>query len=315
MTSYHPIMDQWTDRLAPQLRALVELAAQDGHMTQAAAALGVPQSSMSRRIHALEAELNVPLLIRDGRIVRLTAAAERLAGRLREPLRQLDLVIDDVTGDADPDHGTVRFGFPLTMGSGRVPDLLAEFRHRHPGIKVLLKQAHGSALSADLLAGNLDLALVIPAPERLRHVRIGTQKIQVVVPDDHLFATVQQIRLADLEHETFIANPPSYNLRHLTESWCREAGYTPDIAFEVTEFATIRELIHRGLGIALLPHDERLPPGLTELPLAGAQYRRDVTLAWSATAEAPPTRRLSSFLLDRLARTTPHPAAPDQTEH
>ncbi|MGW0172530.1 LysR family transcriptional regulator [Rhodococcus sp. NPDC003322] len=294
-------MDQWTIRLAPQLRALVELAAHDGHMTQAAAALDVPQSSMSRRIHALEEELRVPLLIHDGRIVRLTDSAERLARQVREPLRQLDLAIDEVTGQADPDHGTVRFGFPLTMGSGRIPDLLAAFRHHHPGIRVLLKQAHGSALSADLLAGELDLAIVIPAPERLNHVRIGTQQIQVVVPDNHRLATARHVQLSDLKNETFIANPPSYNLRQLTESWCHEQGFVPDIAFEVTEFATIRELINRGLGIALLPHDERIPQGLTELPLTGSRYRRDVTLAWGATTEAPPTQRLSSFLLRHFA--------------
>ncbi|MFC9982862.1 LysR family transcriptional regulator [Gordonia sp. NPDC127522] len=291
-------MDQWANLLAPQLRALVELAAHDGHMTRAAAALGVPQSSMSRRIHALEEQLHVPLLIHDGRIVRLTAAAERLAQQVREPLRQLAHAIEDVIGDADPDHGTVRFGFPLTMGSGHVPDLLAAFRHHHPGIKVLLKQAHGSALSADLRAGDLDLAVVIPAPERLRHVRIGTQQIQVVVPQDHPLAAREHIRLADLRNETFIANPPSYNLRQLTETWCHEAGYTPDIAVEVTEFATIRELVFRGLGIALLPHDDRLPTGLTERPLTESfRYRRDVTLAWGATTEAAPTRRLSGFLL------------------
>ncbi|GGC57590.1 putative transcriptional regulator, LysR family protein [Hoyosella rhizosphaerae] len=266
-------------------------------MTQAAAALGVPQSSMSRRIHALEEELGVPLLIHDGRIVRLTPPAQQLAARVRDPLRQLELAIAEVTGAADPDHGTVRFGFPLTMGSGHIPDLLAEFRHRHPGVKVLLKQAHGAALSADLLAGDLDLAIVIPAPERLRHVRIGVQEIRVVVPDNHPLALRRRIELADLKSEIFIANPPSYNLRRLTESWCQEAGYTPDIAFEVTEFATIRELISRGIGIALLPHDERNPPGLTELPIAGPQYRRDITLAWAATIEAPPTARLSSFLL------------------
>lgn len=293
-------MDQWTNRLAPQLRALVELATHDGHMTQAANALDVPQSSMSRRIHALEEELHVPLLIHDGRIVRLTSAAQRLAQQMREPLRQLDLAINDVTEDADPEHGTVRFGFPLTMGSGRIPDLLADFRHHHPGIKVLLKQAHGSALSTDLRAGDLDLAVVIPAPERLKHVRIGTQQIYVAVPDDHPLAALERVRLADLNAETFIANPPSYNLRQLTEKWCREAGYTPDIAFEVTEFATIRELVSRGLGIALLPHSERIPPGLTELPLTGPQYRRDITLAWGATTEAPPTRRLSSFLLHHI---------------
>ncbi|MCT1435553.1 MULTISPECIES: LysR family transcriptional regulator [Dietzia] len=290
-------MDQWTNRLAPHLRALVALSAHDGHMTQAAEALGVPQSSMSRRVHALEKELGIPLLIHDGRIVRLTAAAQRLAKQMREPLRELDSVIGEVTGEADPDQGTVRFGFPLTMGSGRIPDLLAEFRHHHPGIKVLLKQAHGSALTAELLAGDLDLAVVIPAPERLRHVRIGTQRIQVAVPSNHPLAALEQVELADLKHETFIANPPSYNLRQLTETWCREAGYTPDIAFEVTEFATIRELVSRGLGIALLPNDKRIPPSMIELPLVGSQYRRDITLVWSATTEAPATRRLSSFLL------------------
>lgn len=297
MHEYDQIMDRWTNRLAPQLRVLVELAAHDGHMTQAAAALGIPQSSMSRRIHALEEVLSIPLLIHDGRIVRLTAAAHRLAQQLREPLRQLDLAIDEVTGDADPDHGTVRFGFPLTMGSGRVPDLLAEFRHRYPGIKVRLRQAHGSALSANLLAGDLDLALVIPAPERLRHVRIGSQHIQAVVPEGHRLAKARHLRLVDLVDETFIANPPSYNLRQLTEAWCRDAGFVPDIAFEVTEFATIRELVGRGLGIALLPHDDRSPPGLSELPLAGDQFSRDIALAWGATSEAPSTGRLSSFLL------------------
>ncbi|EME23353.1 LysR family transcriptional regulator [Rhodococcus triatomae BKS 15-14] len=269
-------------------------------MTHAAAELRMPQSSMSRRIHALEKELGIPLLIHDGRVVRLTAAAQRLALHLREPLRQLDLVIDEVTGDADPDHGTVRFGFPLTMGTGRVPDLLAQFRRRHPGIRVLLKQAHGSALGADLLAGALDLAIVIPAPVRLRHARIGTQRIQVVVPDGHRLADARHPRLADLAGETFIANPPSYNLRQLTEAWCNDAGFTPDVAFEVTEFATIRELISRGLGIALLPHDERPTPGLTELPLAGEQFSRDIALAWSAAIEAPPTRRLSGFLLEHF---------------
>ncbi|CPZ75429.1 Putative transcriptional regulator%2C LysR family [Mycobacteroides abscessus] len=76
-------MDQWTARCAPQLRALVELAAHDGHITQAARALGIPQSSMSRRIHALQAALGVPLLIHDGRTVRLPPEALLLAARPR----------------------------------------------------------------------------------------------------------------------------------------------------------------------------------------------------------------------------------------
>lgn len=294
-------MDGWSGRLAPQLAALVALAENECHMTRAASALGVPQSSMSRRIHALEKELGLPLLIPDGRLVRLTPAAQQFARQAREPLRELELLASAITGEADPDHGTVSFGFPLTMGSGLVPDLLVEFRRRYPGIRVALKQAHGAQLAADLLAGSLDLALTIPAPERLQHTVVGTQQIYVLLPHDHRLADEAALRLEDLRDETFIANPASYNLRQLTEAWCREAGFKPDIAIEVTEFATIRELISRGLGIALLPRDERTPAGCVERELVGDSYRRDVALAWGAAVEAPATRRLSTFLRDALA--------------
>jgi DNA-binding transcriptional LysR family regulator len=288
-------------RFAPQLQALVELAAHDGHMTRAAAALGIPQSSMSRRIHALESDLRMPILIHAGRTIRLTPAAERLARSVRRPLRDLSVAINEAAGESDPDRGTVRFGFPLTMGTGRVPDLLSEFRHTHPGIKVTLRQAHGSELVDDLLAGDLDLAIVIPPPQRLRHNIIGTQRIHLCVPRSHRLATARRVRLDQLENETFIANPPSYNLRQLTETWCQQAGFTPDISIEVNEFATIRELVHRELGIALLPHDERQPPGTAEVPLVGTQYQRAIALASATATEAPTTRRLSTFLLERFA--------------
>lgn len=291
-------MDDPSGFLAPHLRALVELAAHDGHMTDAAAASGVPQSSMSRRIHALEDELGVPLLIHSGRVVRLTRAAMDLARGVRGPLGEIGSVVDAVTGRGDPEHGTVRFGFPLTMGSGQVPDLLAEFRRRHPGIRVLLKQAHGSALTADLLSGELELAMVIPPPDRPANTVIGRQSIRAVLCEDHRLAGAGSLRLADLAGETFIAAPPDYNIRRLTETWCRQAGFTPDIAFEVTEFATIRELIGRGLGVSLLPADERTPPGVAEVPLDGADYSRPIALAWGGSVETPATRLLSRFVLD-----------------
>lgn len=297
-------MDHWLSLLAPQLHALAALAAHDGHMTRAAAALGIPQSSMSRRIHALEADLKTPLLVHAGRSVRLTAAGEELARRIREPLRELGLAVDAVVGEGDGEHGTVRFGFPLTMGSGRLPDLLSAFRHAHPGITVTLKQGHGSELVRDLETGVLDLAVTIPPPERLPHTVIGSQEILAALPRTHPLAAAPRIRLAQLRSETFIANPPDYHLRGSTERWCAAAGFTPAIAVEVTEFATIRELIARGLGVALLPHDDRAPSDVAEVPLAG-EHRRAVALARATATLAPATRHLHDFLLE--AAGTPGP--------
>ncbi|MGW0162401.1 LysR substrate-binding domain-containing protein [Mycobacterium sp. NPDC003323] len=293
-------MNEWSALLAPQLRALDVLAACDGHMTRASERLGIPQSSMSRRIHALEKTLGVPLVVQEGRTVRLTSAATRLADRIRDPLRALDFSVESIAGEADAEHGVVRFGFPLTMGSGTLPTLISEFHRRVPGIRLQIKQAHGSQLAADLRSGELDVAVLIPAPRDLPHTVVGQQTIQAVLPAGHRLGTRRRIRLTELRDETFIANPASYNLRQLTEQWCRSAGFDPAVTVEITEFATIRELIGRGLGVALLPHDGRIAGGTAEVALSPAGFRRDIALAWGPTAASAVGRRLLGFLRERL---------------
>lgn len=283
-------------QLAPQLRALEELDSHDGHMTRAADSLGIPQSSMSRRIHALEKTLGVPLLVREGRSVRLTPAAVQLAERARRPLRELEVTIETIAGEADPEYGTIRFGFPLTMGAGVVPSLITEFHRRAPGIRLQIKQAHGSELAADLNAGTLDVAVVIPPPGDVDHVVIGGQQIRAVLPAAHPLSARRRLRLDELRHETFIANPASYHLRQATESWCRDSGFTPHVPVEITEFSTIRELVGRGMGIALLPHDEHTSRKVREIPLTPNTYQREIALAWASTAVTPAARRLLTFL-------------------
>lgn len=291
-------MDQWTSLLAPQLRALEQLVAHDGHMTRAAESLGIPQSSMSRRIHALEKSLGVCLVVKDGRTVTVTPAAIALGERTRSALRELDAVVESIAGETDPDHGVVRFGFPLTMGSGQVPTLIAEFHRRVPGIRLVIKQAHGSELVADLSCGVLDVAVVIPPSSDVQHVVVGTQSIRAVLPSRHRLASRRRLRLEELRDETFIANPTSFNLRSLTETWCREAGFEPLVAVEISQFATIRELIGRGMGVALLPAG-RSAAKVVEVPLS-ARYEREVALAWSPTAVTPASGRLLTFLRSNL---------------
>lgn len=79
------------------------------------------------------------------------------------------------------------------------------------------------------------------------------------------------------------------------------SGIRPNVAIEVTEFGTIRELIGRGLGVALLPHDDRAFPGIREIPLAGDGYHRAIALAWGTATRAAPTRRLNDFMLQHFS--------------
>ena len=288
--------------LAPQLTALVELRAQDGSMTATAEALGVAQSSISRRLHALESALGVPLLMRDGRNVRLTQQADALVADCVTPLASLERALARVAASGDPESGSVRFGFPLTMGSGIVPELLAAFHHRYPRIHLELRQAHGAELVAELEAGSLDLAITIPPADHLRHRILDEQEIVVAVPERHRLAGRDAVCLAELSDEVFIANPASYNLRQLTEGWCREAGFDPNVAVEITEFTTIAQLVDRGLGIALLPRSAVDSVGIVEIPVGSATLRRSAALVWPTEVTTPAVDRLAGFLVAEFDR-------------
>lgn len=297
-------MDEY---LSEQVEALVPLlaafdaAAREGHITRAAQSLGMPQSSLSRRLKAAEQVLGVQLFQPVGRGVSLTAQGRELHQRTRDLLRSLDDVVTTMRSNADPDGGIVRFGFPLSLGPVSMPSLLAEFHRTAPRVRLHLVQAHGEALAAQVRDGSLDLAVMIPAPGDLPSIPLGDQNIRLTVASGHRLATRTRIALSELADEPFVANPTSYHLRQLTESWCAEAGFAPRVMFEITEFETLRSLVAHGLGVALLPDPETPHAGLVSVPLDGERVRT-VGLVSGNHRATPAVARLRDFVTARAAR-------------
>ncbi|MFI1236111.1 LysR family transcriptional regulator [Nocardia salmonicida] len=285
--------------LAPLLAAF-DAAAEEGHFTRAAQRLGVPQSSLSRRIKTMEHLLGVALFQPVGRGVALTPQGRDLYERTRGLVRALDDAVHQVRADADPDSGLVRFGFPLTLGPVSIPSLLAQFHTRAPRIRLHLVQAHGEALAEQVRDGRLDLAVMIPPPSDLPTVDLGRQRIDLHVSRTHPLAGRTHIDLAELAEEAFIANPPSYQLRTLLDTWCAAAGFTPRVVFEITEFETLRALVALGQGVALLPAAEVDNPDLAVIPIDG-ERDREVGLVSGDHDSTLAVARLREFLIARRA--------------
>ncbi|WP_063006482.1 LysR family transcriptional regulator [Nocardia salmonicida] len=285
--------------LAPLLSAF-DAAAEEGHFTRAAQRLGVPQSSLSRRVKTMEQLLGVALFQPVGRGVALTPQGRDLYERTRGLVRALDDAVHRVRADADPDSGLVRFGFPLTLGPVSIPSLLAQFHTRAPRIRLHLVQAHGEALAEQVRDGRLDLAVMIPPPSDLPTVDLGRQRIDLHVSRTHPLAKRTHIDLAELAEEAFIANPPSYQLRTLLDTWCAAVGFTPRVVFEITEFETLRALVALGQGVALLPAAEVDNPDLAVIPIDG-ERDREVGLVSGDHDSTLAVARLREFLIARRA--------------
>ncbi|MCA9673922.1 MAG: LysR family transcriptional regulator [Kofleriaceae bacterium] len=137
-----------------RVRLFVEVVDR-GSFTAAAAALGLPKSSVSRGVAALEEDLGVTLLRRTTRQLTLTDSGKAYVERARLALQEL-LEAGDAASDAgDEPRGLVRLTAPVDL-SGGLAEVIAGFLGEHPQIRIDLIL---TARTVDLVAEGVDLAL------------------------------------------------------------------------------------------------------------------------------------------------------------
>jgi DNA-binding transcriptional LysR family regulator len=276
--------------MTPDLSTLLAFVAvaDCGGFAQAALRLGLSASIVSRRVAALESQLNVQLLKRTTRGMGLTEAGERFHRRSREVLAELALACEEVGGDADSVAGLVRLTAPQSlMGVALIAPVVSTLLARHPGLRfdVTLDER-----KLDLVSGAIDVA-----------VRVGP------VPDSRSFAR----RLAVLEGR--LVASPDYLARHGTPRntadlsshrslehtelgpqglWRMEDGEPPRQVVRANSFEVLQQLARAGIGLAVLPAfavQDDLDRGALRLLVPNWQ-----SPPFELFAVAPPASRLSA---------------------
>ncbi|MCU1561784.1 MAG: hypothetical protein QOH19_2136 [Actinomycetota bacterium] len=300
-------------QLLPLLPLLAELG-RTQHITATAEALGLPQSTVSRAIARASAIVGTELLIRDGRGVRLTAAAKALLPHIEAALGEFQSGLDLVRHASEVVRGRIAVSFQHTFGEATLPLLISAFRSRHPQTAFDLSQGARDGCLAELAGGAADLALTAPvaAPSRtIASAALYREPLRLVVHHRHPLAGRKRARVADIRHEPFVALGPGYGMRSLTDALFREAGFRPRIAFESQDAHTVRGLVSAGLGVSILPPGRQHPPhaaplagelGWVEVPLTSALAFREIGLAWrerrgGADAEPDPVRLFRELVL------------------
>lgn len=119
------------------LRLFVHVAA-SGSFIETARHFGVPGSSVSRHIAALEEDIGQRLLFRHTRAVRLTDAGERYFVQVREALELLDAATEMAADKDAAPRGLLRVNAPVALGRRHIAPLIAEFQRQHRELSVEL---------------------------------------------------------------------------------------------------------------------------------------------------------------------------------
>lgn len=282
------------------------VVARTQHVTQAAEELGITQPALSRAMARLERDLGVAVFDHRGRSVKLNRYGQAFVRHIERALGAIEEGRRELSDLADRDAGVIAFGFAHALGTRVVPDLIAGFRVQHPRARFQLLQNASHIILDELEAGDVDLALVSPVPpagDRIESLELASEELYLVVPHDHRLAKRASVRLAELRDETFVCLREGYGLRTLTDHFCAQAGFTPKIAFEGEEIATLRGLVTVGLGIAIIPAagspGESTPP---QLRITEPKCRRSIGLLWEPGRYQPElTQRFRHHVISTYA--------------
>jgi DNA-binding transcriptional LysR family regulator len=234
-----------------QVTAFVRVM-ENGSFTAAARELGLPKSSVSRRVSALESALRVRLLQRSTRQLVLTEAGRLYFERARAALRGLAEANVAVTDLSHEIAGPIRF----TAGgdnTGLIAGLLAEFLARYPKIQIDVVL---TPRRVDLVAEGFDLALRAGplVDSALIARRLGRTELGLFASPAYLRKAGRPKNVADLAKHRFVLFGEPHEREHLRltgpdgEESVKIQGplVVHDMSFAVDAIST-------GIGIGLVP--------------------------------------------------------------
>ncbi|HET8682571.1 MAG TPA: LysR substrate-binding domain-containing protein [Micromonosporaceae bacterium] len=292
-----------------QLRYVLAVA-EAGSFTRAAEALYLAQPSLSVQIRKLERELGVSLFERLGREVTLTSAGEAFLEHARPALFHVRRAREEAVAVRKLERGRIAIGALPSVAATVLPRVLAAYRAAHPDIEVILAERNLSSEFEQMVqAGELDLAVVrVPwrRPSLAGQVLIREPMV-AMLPPGHRLSGRQEIDLAELSGDDFVAMPPGSGLRTLLESACQRHGFVPAVTVQTEQLPALCGMVRNGMGVSVVPRLVATGYPVT-VALADPRACRELAVVWRSAGQLAPA---ALVLLDTMLTATRELGVPD----
>lgn len=231
--------------------------AEELHFGRAARRLSISQPPLSLNIQQLEASVGAVLLTRSSKQVALTAAGRAFVPAARALLDQAAQAANLARNVGEGLAGSLSIGFAGTMLYSGLPDMLSRFQAQHPLLRVTLRELSSSEQLIELAHDRLDMGFVhtTRVPPELSQILVASQAFTGCVPVGHRLASRPKLPLALLKGEPFAVVSrtvsPDYHDRIIQT--CLEAGFYPEVRYELQHWLSVASVVSRGMGVALVP--------------------------------------------------------------
>jgi DNA-binding transcriptional LysR family regulator len=261
-----------------------------GTMSGAARILKVDHATVSRRVSALESEINTRLIERQPRICRLTPIGQRVfevAQQMEEGAYALERLLE---ASRSPLSGKVTLSAPPVLVANFLVNHLADFRRANPGVQLSVSC---EARRVSLSRREADVVLRLTRPEEPTSVVRKLGRVSF-----GLYASKDYPHLHNPSAWEFIAYDAGF-VGVSQQKWLMSVAGKRPIACEISDINGHLVAARAGAGVAGLPDFlAATDPNLQRVPYEGEPFSRDIWMAVHQDLRgSPQIRAVMDFLL------------------
>jgi DNA-binding transcriptional LysR family regulator len=227
-----------------------------GSFSLAGEKLHLTQPAVSKRIAALEDQLQVRLFDRIGRGINLTEAGRVLLPNAQKIIRDVDesrRQLADLSGQVG---GELLLATSHHIGLHRLPPILRQFSRQFPRVDLQLSFWDSEKAYAQVLQGQVDLAVITLSPDShpaLESKSIWQDELAFVASPDHPLTQLESLKLKDLvNYPAILPEPTTYTGRIVAQLF-NQRGLTLPLKLATNYLETIKMMVSIDLGWSVLP--------------------------------------------------------------
>ncbi len=225
-----------------------------GGFTRAAQAIHISQPAVSRAVRELEEQLGLALLERSGGPLRCTEAGTALYRHAKGIFALEHAAESDLRGLRGLEAGNLVVGAGRSIATYILPKLIARFLERFAGIDVRIVSDNTHAIEQQLLACEIDIALVeAPTSDpRIELLDWREDEMVILASAGHIFAERDPIDPAMLGTMRWVMREAGSGTREVAQKQLREIGIEVHRILEVSSNGAVVQFVAAGLGVTMI---------------------------------------------------------------
>ncbi len=226
--------------------------ADSSNLSQAASALGLTPSALSKFLTSLESLIGGTLFIRTPALSLTPLGQKALAAArniLDEQNRML-LTIRSLTGGIQK---KIRLATSPNRGAIIYSRIYQPFSRRYPDTALELTELYSQEQAKAIRRSQIDLALGNGEfSTQVTDLPFAREEVLAVLPRSHPLSRENAVRLTELRDTPFVLQSAENSLRHRADTLFAEAGYLPVVVFESGDVHLLDAMMQQGAGAGLV---------------------------------------------------------------